>query len=261
VTDAGEGAYAPSVPPTRDDGAQSRWVGRATAPPRADPWPTTEQPVYEVLPPAASGQQPRVVYAQPPRRRGIGTLLVIAGILAACCGGGATIALISSAAIRDAIGISSANPPGPEPTTQTPPTTPALPADAGLNTPVRDGKFEFVVTSVSCGHKSVGVGPISAKAKGEFCLVDLSVENIGDSGQLLIDGVQRGFDADGTEYGPDPGAGVIASGGTSTWLSMIDPGKTVTGTIVYDLPKGDELARLEFHDSPFSRGVSVILSG
>jgi hypothetical protein len=76
----------------------------------------------------------------------------------------------------------------------------------------------------------------------------------------MVDGLQRGFDPDGTSYTPDSGAGVIASLGTSTWLNMIDPGKTVTGTIVYDLPKGDELARLELHDSLFSRGTIVTLA-
>jgi hypothetical protein len=202
------------------------------------------------------------MYAQPPaRRRSLTALLVVAGVIAACCGGGATIALISSAAVRDAVGISPDNPGGPAPITTAPqPTTPAPPPEPGLNTPIRDGKFEFVVTSVSCGHKSVGVGPISAKAKGRYCFVDLTVENVGSSGQLLLDGIQRGYDADGTSYRPDSGAGVIANTGTSVWINMLDPGKKVTGTIVFDIPNGDQITKVELHDSAFSRGATVTVA-
>ena len=245
------------MPDAGEDASQSRWVGRATAQPARDPWPTTEQPVYEVLPQPVPGQ-PIYVYAQPPRRRrGLTTFLVLAGIVAACCGGGATIALISSAAVRNAVGISPDN--QAEPTTPAP-TTPPPPAEPGLNTPVRDGKFEFVVTSVSCGHKSIGVGPVSAKAKGRFCLVDLSVENVGSSGQLLLDSVQRGFDSEGESYTPDSGAGVIANAGLSILISTIDPGRKVTGTIVFDVPNEVEITKLELHDSAFSRGATVTLA-
>jgi uncharacterized protein DUF4352 len=253
MTDTGEDTKPPS------------WVGRATAPPSADPWPTTEQPVY--APPVVYTQpgQPPIMYVNaPPRRRGLTALLIVVGVLAACCAGGATFALLSSAAIRDAVGLGPAAPAAPsnpppasQPTTPPPPT---VPAPAGLNTPVRDGKFQFVVTSVDCGHKSVGVGPISRKAQGQYCLVGLSVENVSDSGQLLLDGAQVGIAADGTEYTPDSAAGFVANANASTWINMIEPGKTVNGTIVYDLPKGGELARLELHDSPFSGGVTVTLA-
>jgi Domain of unknown function (DUF4352) len=245
VTEAGEDSRA-------------TWVGRATAQPSTDPWPTTEQPVYEVVPQPVPGQ-PIYVYPQPPRRRrGLTTFVIVAGVIAACCGAGATIALISSAAVRNAVGISTGNQDAQ--TTPAPaPTTPTRPPEPGLNTPVRDGKFEFVVTSVSCGHKSVGVGPISAKAKGRYCLVDLSVENVSSSGQLLLDGIQRGFDAEGTSYTPDSGAGVIANTGLSILISTIDPGQKVTGTIVFDVPNGVEITKLELHDSAFSQGATVTI--
>ena len=266
MTEPGEDSAAIRPTPYGERGAHSRvnegatdapkWVGRATAQPATDPWPTTEQPVYEVIPQPVPGQ-PFYVYAQPRRRRGLTTFLVVAGVIAACCGGGATIALISSAAVRNAVGISTGNPPAPS----TPaPTTPTQPPEPGLNTPVRDGKFEFVVTSVSCGHKSVGVGSVSAKAKGRFCLVDLSVENVASSGQLLLDSVQRGFDSEGESYTPDSGAGVIANAGLSILISTIDPGSKVTGTIVFDVPNGVEITKLELHDSLLSQGATVTLA-
>jgi hypothetical protein len=248
---------------TGEDTKPAAWVGRATARPAADPWPTTEQPVY--APPvgyAPPGQPPIVYVNAPARRRGLTVFLIVAGLLAACCAGGATFALLSSAAIRDAVGLGNSAPTAPSnpaPATTHPPAA-TTPPPAGLNTPVRDGKFQFVVTAVNCGRKSVGAGPFSRKAQGQFCVVSLSVENVGDSGQLLLDGAQVGIGADGTEYTPDSAAGLVANANASTWINMIEPGKTVTGAIVYDLPKDNELVRLELHDSPFSQGVTVTLA-
>ena len=194
---------------------------------------------------------------QTPRRRGRTVAFVVGLALLACCVGSTTAAVVGAALLQDdnssdatAANAASGN---------------GLAADESpdvptLNQPVRDGKFEFVVTSVSCGHKSVGVGPVSAKAKGRFCLVDLSVENVGSSGQLLLDSVQRGFDSEGESYTPDSGAGVIANAGLSILISTIDPGRKVTGTIVFDVPNEVEITKLELHDSAFSRGATVTLA-
>ena len=252
MTEAGEDSKPPA------------WVGRATARPPADPWPTTEQPVYggpAIFP--APGAPPPIVYvAQRPRRRGLTTFLIVASIFAGCCAGGATVALVTSAALRNAVGLGPSQPdaPNPGPTTH-PPTSTTRPsataAQPGLNTPVRDGKFQFVVSAVSCGHASVGEGFVTKQAQGQYCLVELSVENVGNSGQLLLDGLQKAYGPDGAVFATDSSAGVIASAGTSVWINVVKPGTTVSGTIVFDLPTGARLARLELHDSPFSRGVTV----
>jgi hypothetical protein len=77
-------------------------------------------------------------------------------------------------------------------------------ATAHLNTPVRDGKFEFVVKAVEPGLTEVGDNPyLAKKAQGQFVVVTLSVQNIGDraqgfspSNQKLIDTQGRSFDSD-----------------------------------------------------------------
>jgi hypothetical protein len=234
----------------------------ATARPSADPWPTTEQPVYS--PPvvyAVPGQRPPIVLvAAPPRRRGLTVFLIVAGVLAACCAGGATVALLSSAAIRDAMGIGTDSGGPANPASTTHPPTPTRGPAARPEHPVRDGKFQFVVSAVSCGHESVGQAPFVKRAEGQFCLVDLSVENVGNAGQLLLDGVQKAYDTAGSPYGSDSSAGVIANAGTSVWINVVNPGNTVLGTIVFDLPDGAQVGRLELHDSAFSRGVTVTIA-
>ena len=223
------------------------WVGRATPPPGRSHWPTeptAEQPQYvpAPYPPPPPGYilvPNPVLVAQPPRRRsGLRVFLIVVGVFAACCAGGATLALITSAAF-DGKGTFGSAPPG-------------------LNTPVEDGKFRFTVTSVSCGHDTVGT-IVTRQAQGQYCIVDLSVTNIGTKGQLLLDSVQKAIGSDGAVYGPDSTAGVIASSGTSTWVNVVNPGNSVTGKIVFDIPDGAQLTKLELHDSAFSTGTTITL--
>lgn len=58
-------------------------------------------------------------------------------------------------------------------------------AVAGIGTPVRDGKFEFVVTRVTHA-KSVG-GQFGQTAQGEYTILQVSVKNIGNESQMLAD--------------------------------------------------------------------------
>jgi hypothetical protein len=142
---------------------------------------------------------------------------------------------------------------------------PSLPLDNAANagkigTAVRDGKVEFVVRSVQCGVDQIGPDDVYERAQGQFCLVSLTVKNIGDQPLTLPDGVQKGYGTDGAQYAINSAAGLYANESPSqAWQNEINPGGEVTGTIVYDLPSGVELAQLELHDSPTSDGVRVDL--
>jgi Domain of unknown function (DUF4352) len=220
--------------PTRPD--VGVWVGRATPRP-ADPWtPTQQSPVIPAQVPPGYVLLPE----QPRRRRGLHAFIIVVGLFAACCAGGATLALMSSSAFRGMGTFGSAPPP------------------PGLNTAVRDGKFEFVVSSVTCGQESVGT-LVTKRAQGQFCVVDLTVRNVGTEKQLMLDGVQKAIGTDGAQYGADSGASVIASNGLSVSANLINPGISVAGKIVYDLPDGASIAKLELHDSAFSTGTTVTL--
>lgn len=129
----------------------------------------------------------------------------------------------------------------------------------GMNQPARDGKFEFTVTSLECGIDSVGGEFLSAEAQGEFCLLGVTVENIGDEAQslfadnlLLIDAQEREFSADSeaTLYHGEDG---------DSWFSEINPGNSVDGEFVFDVPQGAELVQARLHDSMLSGGVVVNL--
>jgi Domain of unknown function (DUF4352) len=133
-------------------------------------------------------------------------------------------------------------------------------ADGKIGEPVRDGKFEFTVRSVKCGVSQVGEEPLTQTAQGQFCLVTMTVKNIGDKPQTFSDSDQKGFGADGKEFKTDTTAGLYANNNADVFLNDINPGNQVTGVIVYDIPQNGKLAKLELHDSPFSSGATVQLS-
>jgi hypothetical protein len=129
-----------------------------------------------------------------------------------------------------------------------------------IGDPVRDGKFEFVVKSVTCGKTSVGTNQyLTKEAQGQFCLMDLTVKNIGDQQQLFAESAQKLLNTDGLQYSSDSVASLYNSNNSDTWLNQINPGNSVQGVIVFDIPTDQVPASAELHDSVYSGGVKVQL--
>ncbi|MFI1992940.1 DUF4352 domain-containing protein [Actinoplanes sp. NPDC020271] len=139
-------------------------------------------------------------------------------------------------------------------------TSPAAKAGPGLGDAVRDGKLEFVVSRVDCTHRTVGAERLTRTAAGKYCVVSLSVRNVGDGAKFFVGHEQRAYDASGAEYAGDELAGVYANRGTEAFLRRLEPGERVAGKLVFDIPKKAALTTLKVHDSPFSGGAEVILA-
>ncbi len=127
-----------------------------------------------------------------------------------------------------------------------------------MNKATTDGKFSFTVTGMQCGVANVG-GEFGQKAQGQFCLVSVGVKNVSTSAEIFNDSSQKGYDAAGTEYSVDSGAGVYANADYSTFLEQINPGNTVKGKLVFDIPQGAKLTSVVLHESMFTPGVKVPL--
>ncbi|SNT28384.1 protein of unknown function [Asanoa hainanensis] len=166
--------------------------------------------------------------------------LVVGGLLALGCGAGSSTAS-GGAAEADAGGEEEAA------------------KTAKVGEAARDGKFEFTVKAPKCGVASVGDKYLNEQAQGQFCLVTITVKNIGDKPQTFSDSSQKAFGADDVEYSADSGAAIYANKNTETLFNEINPGNKVTGVVVFDIPKKAKLTKLELHDSPFSGGVTVQL--
>jgi Domain of unknown function (DUF4352) len=209
------------VPPGSETGTGPTWrAGRAVVPVQR----TT--PMYVVVAPSP-----------PPRpRRGAIAVVLLSALFAMCCIGGATLAfMVNTSKPTAALG-------------------PALP---GLNTAVKDGKFEFVIASVSCGHPSVSRAFVSRPAQGQFCLVALSVRNVGTKSQTFADAFQKANGPTGDSYAADTAAGLLANtDGANVW-TLINPGNKVSGTIVFDIPASATISTVELHDSALSHGVTI----
>jgi hypothetical protein len=129
---------------------------------------------------------------------------------------------------------------------------------AAIGTPVRDGKFEFTVSKITCGRERIGTADIGKSAQGQFCLVRVKVENIGNESQLLDGSSQYLYGEGGQRYSADSEAAIYLDN-AKTFLEQINPGNTVNGTLVFDVPKNAKPARIELHDSSFSGGVTINL--
>lgn len=131
---------------------------------------------------------------------------------------------------------------------------------AKLNEPARDGKFEFIVKGVECGKTTIGANQYLTKnAQGQFCLMTISVKNIGDKAQGFFGTNQKLLNAQNQQYAADDAAGVYIDQSYSTLFSNINPGNSVEGVIVFDIPKDQTPVSAELHDSSFSNGVKINL--
>jgi hypothetical protein len=130
---------------------------------------------------------------------------------------------------------------------------------AGLNQAVRDGKFEFTVTGMDCSKNTLGTDPMSTQASGVFCLVNVNVSNIGNEAQTLDATSQVAYDAAGRKYSTDTEASFYLEDAGSALFEQLNPGTSVQGVLVFDVPAGTQLTTLELHDSMFSGGVNVTL--
>lgn len=134
------------------------------------------------------------------------------------------------------------------------------PKEVGLDTAVRDGKFEFTVTDITKGLSSVGDNPyLTEKAQGQFVIVTMTVENIGDKPQSFSPSAQKLTDNKGRTFESDTTAQIALGGSDIPVWDSINPGNSVTVKLVFDMPKKATPTLIELHDSMFSGGAKVSL--
>ncbi|GAB3127457.1 DUF4352 domain-containing protein [Tsukamurella serpentis] len=134
------------------------------------------------------------------------------------------------------------------------------PTAAGLNSAVRDGKFEFVVTGFEAGLTNVGDNPyLAKKAQGQFVIVSMTVKNIGTKPQSFSPGSQKLKDSQGRTFESDSMAQIALGDSDVPVWDNINPGNTVNVKLVFDMPKDATPATIELHDSMFSGGSKVAL--
>jgi hypothetical protein len=91
--------------------------------------------------------------------------------------------------------------------------------------------------------------------------LNLSIKNIGNEAQTIDSTSQYLYNSAGQKYSSDSTATIYATPGSNgdTWFNNVNPGNTVKGDILFDIPKGVTPVTAELHDSAFSGGVKVSL--
>ena len=133
-------------------------------------------------------------------------------------------------------------------------------ADGKMNTPIADGTFEFTVTAARCGVDKVGDAKSAQPAQGQFCLIDVTVKNVGGSPVLFDPISQTAYDATGNQYSADSTADVAANKAQPAFLQPIGPGATVQGRLAFDISTRERLTAVVLHESIFSDGVRIPLT-
>ncbi|MGH3664067.1 MAG: DUF4352 domain-containing protein [Micromonosporaceae bacterium] len=201
-----------------------------------------DQPGYRREPPAG-------YHGPPPKNRGsrlaIGMLIGALGLLLCVCGGGAILMAATDDADRGGSSLGDGIDAVP-------------PKVARVGEPVRDGDLEIVVHDVSCGKTQIGPDFMAETAQGKFCLVDLSVKNTGNDVAAFWDTDQKAIDSQGRRHSVDSWAGLEANE-DDAFLEDINPGNTVRGFIVFDIPKDAELTKLVLQGPNLGEPVMVTL--
>ncbi len=132
-----------------------------------------------------------------------------------------------------------------------------------IGQPLKDGNFEFTAHSVKCGIAQV-VQPdndyLHKTAQGQYCVLSLSVKNVGDQEVPYYSRNQKLWDATPSQYGSDEAATTYYTlSSHPSNLANLNPGNSVDVSVVFDIPKGVTPVSAELHESALSAGAKVSL--
>lgn len=136
---------------------------------------------------------------------------------------------------------------------------PAAPTAAGLNTPVKAGSFEYTATGTKDAGTTVGTSPLTETAQGTYVEVDLTIKNVGNASATFISNYVKVVDATGKTYDADPTATLYANPNQSAWVAAINPGNSITGPILFDVPAGTKAVSIQVSDNMFGKGETINL--
>jgi hypothetical protein len=181
-------------------------------------------------------------------------------VLVAVSGGGDDTASPSS---NGTTGATSASAPATQSAQAAAPKSPAAPAAAPLGTTAKAADFEITVTQVEKGVPQVGdvVGGtlLGEKAQGQFVLVHVTVKNVSNDPSYFMDSDLPMYDDQNRKFSADDSASLYIDN-NSTLFNEINPGNTLQGVVVYDIPTDASPTHLEYTGSLFGSGTQFALN-
>jgi hypothetical protein len=134
-----------------------------------------------------------------------------------------------------------------------------IPVPGRMNEAVRDGDLRFTVLGSRCGIDQVGTDDLGQKARGQFCLVRISVQNVGVTRCRFDTTAQNAFDLAGNATSADGAAALYADDRNRVLLQPLSPGRKVSGTLAFDVPEPAGLSAILLRGSALTPGVRIPL--
>ena len=139
----------------------------------------------------------------------------------------------------------------------------SVPKSAIGQTISEDG-FNFVVNSIKCGEARISTNGdvyFYSDAQGQFCRLNVTVTNTGNTANSIDASAQYLFNPQGQRYTYDSSATSHAANYSlgSPLNDDINPGNSITGDFVFDVPTDVTLATAELHARSGSKGMVVSL--
>lgn len=131
---------------------------------------------------------------------------------------------------------------------------------AGLNQAVGAGDLQYTVTKVQKGVSKVGDQYLNQTAQGQYVLVNVSVKNTGTSAMTFTSDYTKLYDKNKVEYSSDSTAEIYANSQSQTFLEQVNPGNTVKGILVFDIPKDVQPTTLGVKGGMFGSEKLIALS-
>ncbi|MBS5749439.1 MULTISPECIES: DUF4352 domain-containing protein [Actinotignum] len=116
-------------------------------------------------------------------------------------------------------------------------------ATVGIGTPVVLGDFEVTVTNVEKGVSHIGNDVLGKDATGQYVIVDVTVKNTGKEAAGFAESEQKLVDTEGRQHSVSGDS--LYLGDASMIYEKVNPGNTVTGKLLYDVPADAVPAKLE----------------
>ncbi len=197
--------------------------------------------------PSQGWQQPPQGWQQPPQKRkawpwvllgcGVSALLVL--VLGVAC-----VAVVSSGSPEETSGA--------DPGEGSEGGTGEAEETVGMGEPGTVGQWEVTVDDIETST-TYGDEFSTEEAQGEFKLVSLTVENIGEEATTFDESGVYLIEDDGNRH-----SSTTTLAEDSLFLEQINPGNEVSGTAVVDVPEGTEIDSVEIEDIGSLEGPLVI---
>ena len=120
---------------------------------------------------------------------------------------------------------------------------------------IQAGDFKWKITKFTTAQ-SIGSNPyLTTEASGIYLILDVEVENTGNSAKYLMDSYLKLVDDQDREFSPDSGASIYLDSNQALLFEQVNPGIVKKGKIVFDVPENLNVANVRISSNLLSSSV------